>query len=57
MSFGRDKLDMEREARFEREKENYSHLEYARTSGSPLRRSPKRSPRSRSFGKNVQFGQ
>ena len=57
MSFGREKY--EREARFAAEvaKENMRE-DYRQASmhkgGSPLRRSP---PRSRSFGKNVQFHQ
>ena len=46
MSFGRDKYEKEREARFSKDKENFEGLAYKRTSGSPLR--ARRSPRSTS---------
>lgn len=56
MSFGRDKYEREREARFAMEmgsKENFreDYRQLSPRGSSPLRRSP----RSRSFGKNVQF--
>lgn len=51
MSFGREKIEQERESRFGGYKENYRENQYERKSGSPLRGSP----RSKSFGKMVSF--